>query len=263
MSVASKLRPFVARHMIAGAVTLVGSRDRVLSVETEGVADLSTGRPMAPDTVFWIASISKAITATALMMLVDEGEVKLDDPVEKYLQEFKGQMLMVENDQDHVLLRRPSQALTVRRLLTHTGGLTGRTGLEQRIDRLSLRENVSVYPLLPLRFEPGSRYEYSNAGINTVGRIIEVVSGQSFENFLDQRLFAPLGMKDTTFWPDASQITRLAKAYQPNAGQTGLQETSIDQLTYPLSDRRRGACPAGGLFSTAHDLYLLGCMILN
>jgi len=261
--VAAKLRPFLDGHMIAGAVTLIGNKDRVLSVETIGQADLATGRPMTPDTVFWIASMSKSVTGAALMMLVDEGRLNVDDPVEKYLPDFKAVMVLAESDSDHSLLRKPAPPLTIRTLLTHTGGLIALTPLERKIDLLSLRENVLVYPLIPLRFEPGSRYSYSNAGINTAARIAEVVSGLPFEDFLQQRLFTPLGMKDTTFWPDADQVRRLAKAYRPNASMTGLEEIDIEQLTYPLSDRRRGACPAGGLFSTAHDMYLLGRMIIN
>ena len=261
--VAAKLQPFVDRHQIAGAVTLIGTKDGVLGVETIGAADLGTGRPMRPDTVFWIASMTKSVTGTALMMLVDEGRVNVDDPVEKYLPEFKGLMVEVEHDGNHVLLRRPAHPLTIRTLLTHTGGLTPHTPQEPRLDVLPLRENVLVYPLLPLRFEPGARYEYSNAGINTVGRIIEVVSGLSFDEFLRQRLFDPLGMKDTTFWPNADQLKRLAKAYRPDAAMKQLEEIPIDQLTEPLSNRTRGVSPAGGLFSTAPDLYRLGRMILN
>ena len=261
--VAARLQPFIDRHQIAGAVTLIGTKNRVLSVETVGSADLGAGRPMTPDALFWIASMSKSVTGTALMMLVDEGKVNVDDPVEKYLPEFKGQMLLAEHDQDHAVLRRPGHPLTIRTLLTHTGGLIAHTPLEQHIDRLPLRENVLIYPLIPLLFEPGARYSYSNAGINTVGRIVEVVSGLPFEEFLQQRLFTPLGMKDTTFWPDAGQLKRVAKSYGPDARGTGLEEVRIDQLSYPLSDRGRGACPAGGLFSTAHDMYLLGRMIIN
>ncbi len=261
--VAARLQPFVDRHEITGAVTLVGTKDEILSVETLGIADLGTGRPMTPATVFWIASMTKSVTATALMMLVDEGKVGIDDPVGKYLPEFKGQRVLAEPGQDHTRLRTPQHPVTIRMLLTHTSGLTPRTDLEERIDRLSLREIVLHYPSLPLRFEPGSRYEYSNAGINTAGRIVEIVSGLSFADFLDQRLFIPLGMKDTTFWPNANQLKRLAKSYHPTPGLTGLEEIPIEQLTYPLSDRTRGACPAGGLFSTAHDLFFFGRMILH
>ena len=261
--VAAKLLPFIDRHQIAGAVTLIGNKADVLSVETVGAADLGAGRAMTPDAVFWIASMTKSVTGTAVMMLVDEGKISVDDPVEKYLPEFKGMMVEVERDNAHVLLRRPVHPLTIRALLTHTSGFIGHTSQEPRLDVLPLDQNVLVYPLVPLQFEPGGRYAYSNVGINILGRIVEVVSGLSFDEFLQQRLFAPLGMKDTTFWPNADQVRRLAKSYRPNAAMTALEEIPIDQLTYPLSDHARGASPAGGLFSTANDLYRLGRMILN
>jgi len=260
---AVRFQPVLNDHLVAGAVALVGSGDRILDIETMGYADLAARRPMTPDTLFWIASMTKAFTGTAMMMLVDDGKVSVDDPVEKFLPEFKGQMLVTEQDQDHAILRRPEHPITIRDLLTHTSGLTALTPLEKHVDMFSLRDNVRVYPLIPLRFPRGSRYEYSNAGINTAGRIVEVVSGLPFEEFLRQRLFTPLGMKDTTFWPDAGQLKRLAKSYRPNADRTGLEETPIEQLSYPLSDHRRGVCPAGGLFSTAGDVYLFCRMIFH
>jgi len=260
---AAQFQAVLDDHLVAGAVALVGSEDKVLDVEAMGYADIATRRPMTPDTLFWIASMTKAVTGTAMMMLVDEGKVGIDDPVEKYLPEFKGQMLMVEQDKDHAVLRKPGSPITIRDLLTHTSGLTAHTPLEDRIDRLSLDDNVAVYPLIPLRFPRGEKYEYSNAGINTAGRIVEAVSGLSFDEFLRQRLFAPLGMKDTTFWPNAEQLRRLAKSYQPNADKSGLVEIEIEQLSYPLSDRHRGGCPAGGLFSTAGDVYRFCRMVAN
>jgi len=258
---ARQFQPLLTEHLVAGAVALVGSQDRILDVEAMGYADLATRRPMRPDTLFWIASMSKAFTGTAVMMLVDEGKLRLDDPVEKYLPAFKDQLLVVERDQDRTVLRRPAQPITIRDLLTHTSGIVHRTPLEDRIDRLPLDENVMIYPLTPLEFPRGARYSYSNAGINTAGRIVELASGLSFADFLQQRLFGPLGMKDTTFWPDAEQVGRLAKSYEPGPGPTGLREVPIDQLSYPLSDPRRGVSPAGGLFSTAGDVYLFCRMI--
>jgi CubicO group peptidase (beta-lactamase class C family) len=134
--------------------------------------------------------------------------------------------------------------------------------VERKIDERPLREAVLSYALTPLKSEPGSKYEYSNAGINTAGRLIEVASGMPYEEFMDKRLFKPLGMKDTTFWPSEEQVQRVAKSYKPNADKTGLEETPIGQLTYPLTDRRRGPCPAGGLFSTAADVGTFLRMIL-
>jgi CubicO group peptidase (beta-lactamase class C family) len=121
--------------------------------------------------------------------------------------------LAVERDADHVLLKRPKQRVTVRHLLSHTSGLPFHSALEQpTLDGLVLRDAVRSYAMTPLVFEPGTTYQYSNAGINTAGRIIEVVSGLPYERFLDERLFAPLGMTDTTFWPTEKQLARLAKA---------------------------------------------------
>ncbi len=219
---------------------------------------------MHTDCLFWIASQSKPITAVALMMLVDEGKVHVDDPVEKYLPEFKGQWLRVEQDKDHMSLRRPKHPITVKNVLSHTSGLPFKSPIEEpTLDLFPLALRVRSYAILPLEFEPDSKYQYSNAGINTAGRIVEVVGGMPFEEFLDKRLFGPLGMKDTTFWPNAEQLARLAKAYKPNAARTGLEETPIGQLKYPLDDRARRPMPAGGLFSTAADLSLFYRMIAN
>ena len=262
--VLSVLQPFVDRGELAGAVTLVADRNRILSLETVGYADLETQTPMRPDALFWVASQTKPVTATALMMLVDEGLVDVEDAVEKFLPEFAGQMLVVERDEDHVLLRKPSHPIKIRNVLSHTSGLPFLTGVEQPlIDGLALRDAAQVYALLSLQFQPDSDYLYSNIGINIAGRIIEVVSGQSFESFLQQRLFDPLLMVDTTFWPDAKQLSRLAKAYQPDARNSGLQETPIHFLHYPLDDPRRFATPGGGLFSTASDIARFCQMILR
>ena len=253
---AAVLQPFVNRHTLAGAVVLVADENHVLDVEAVGYADVAAKKPMRTDCVFWIASQSKPITATALMMLVDEGKVKLDDPVEKYLPEFKGQMVVAERDEEHVLLRKPKHPITVRNVLSHTSGLPFSSPIEKpTLDLFSLECRVRSYAMLPLEFEPDTKYLYANAGVNIAARIIEVVSGVPFQTFLDQRLFTPLDMKDTTFWPAGERLQRLAKAYKPAKGD--LEECPIDQLKYPLDDPQRQPMPAGGLFSTAADLPLL------
>jgi CubicO group peptidase (beta-lactamase class C family) len=264
VKMAAALQPFVDRHALAGAVTLVADKDKILSVETVGFADVAASKPMGADSVFWIASQSKPMTATALMMLVDEGKVRLDDPVEKYLPEFKGQWLAVERDNKHVLLKRPEHPITVREILSHTSGMPFKSAMEEpTLDLLPLREAVRSHAMTPLEFEPGSKYQYSNAGINTAGRIIEVASGIDYAEFMQKRLFEPLGMKDTTFWPSAEQLARLAKSYRPNAAKTDLEETTVTQLRYPLDDHKRQPMPAGGLFSTARDVGRFCQMILG
>jgi CubicO group peptidase (beta-lactamase class C family) len=262
---AATLQPFVDRHELAGAVVLVASKEKVLTVETVGFADIAGRKAMPQNALFWIASQTKPFTATALMMLVDEGKVAVDDPVEKYLPEFKGQMMTSEKDEQHVLLRKPSRPIAVRDVLSHTSGLPYASSIENpTLDGLPLHVAVRSYAMLPLQWEPGSRYQYSNAGLNTAGRIIEVVSGMPYEQFLQKRILEPLGLRDTTFWPNAEQLSRLAKAYKPNAAKTGLEETTITQLHYPVDDHAvRFPMPAGGLFSTAVDLARFCQMIMN
>ncbi len=261
---AAALQPFVDRGTLAGAVVLVASRDADLGVAAIGHADRAARTPMRADSLFWIASMSKPMTSSALMMLVDEGAVRLDDPVSTYLPEFTGQMLAVEQDEEHVLLKKPARPITVRDVLSHTSGLPFMSRLELgRIDTMSLREAVISYAMTPLSTQPGTAYAYSNAGINTAGRIIEVVRGKPYHEVMHERLFAPLGMTDTTFWPDSSQLARLAKAYRPTADKSGLEEIPIPQFTYPLDDRRRGPSPAGGYFSTATDMSRFCRMILG
>ena len=263
--VAPLLQPYVDRHELAGAVAMVVNRDQVLATEAVGCADVAAGTPLAPDALFWIASQSKGMTATAVMVLVDEGKLALNDPVEKYLPEFRGQMVVVEKDGDHQLLRKPAHPITLRECLSHVSGLPFQSAVEQpTLDGLPLAAAVRTYAATPLQTEPGTHYQYSNAGINTAARVLEVVSGMKYEDFMQQRLFTPLGMKDTTFWPNADQVGRLAKSYRPNDAKNGLTEITIGQLIYPLTDRtRRFPMPAGGLFSTAKDTAIFCQMLLR
>jgi CubicO group peptidase (beta-lactamase class C family) len=258
------IAPFLEKHAVAGVVVMVATKDAVLAHEAYGRADVAGQRRMKPDTVFWIASQTKPMTATALMMLVDEGKVDVNAPVEKYLPEFKGQMVTAEQDAAHVLLRKPTRPITVRDILSHMSGLRFKSPLEEpTLDLLRLRDSVRTHALQPLQWEPGTKYLYSNAGINTAGRIIEVVSGMAYEDFMRTRLFEPLGMKETTFWPTEAQVARLAKVYKPNKAKNGLEEGVLDQLRYPLTDRARQPMPAGGLFSTASDVLRFARMIMN
>lgn len=259
------LKPFVDKHELAGAVALVADKSKVLSIESVGFADIAAGKVMKHDNVFWIASQSKPMTAVAVMMLVDDGKISLDDPIEKYLPEFRGQMVISEKDNERVVLRKPKHPITVRETLNHTSGLPFKSAIEEpTLDGLSLSSAVRSYAITPLQTEPGTVYKYSNAGINTAARLIEVVAKVKYEDFMQQKLFDPLGMKDTTFWPNEAQSLRVAKSYRPDASKTNLAEFSISQLIYPLSDRtHRFPMPAGGLFSTAIDTSLFCRMLLN
>ena len=255
------LAPFVQREELAGAVALVASKEKVLAVTAVGFADIEAKRPMQEDSVFWIASQSKGITAAAVMMLVDEGKLSLDDPVEKYLPEFKDQMVAAGKAVPVARVR----SITIRDLLSHVSGLPFKSAEEQpTLDGLPLAAAAKTYAKAPLASQPGARYQYSNAVINTAARVLEVVSGLAYEDFMDKRLFGPLGMKDTTFWPNAEQVTRLAKTYKPDAAKKKLTLGSLGQLQADLTDRaHRFPMPAGGLFSTAKDVSLFCRMLLN
>ncbi len=256
--VTSALQPFLDDHTVAGAVTLVAQHGKILSIDAMGLADLETKEPMKEDTLFWIASMTKPITAVAILILQDEGKLSVEDPVEKYLPEFKNQWLLEARTNESMTLKRSARVVKIRDLLTHTSGL-GDFG-NGRPDA-TLAELVIGYSQQPLQFVPGSKWSYSNAGINTLGRIVEVVARQPYAAFLESRIFQPLGMKDTTFWLSSSQQARLAKSYRQESGR--LLPTDIFFLKGDLTDRTRTALPAGGLFSTARDYYRFCEMMLH
>jgi CubicO group peptidase (beta-lactamase class C family) len=258
-----KMQEFVDRQEVGGAVTVVGRKDGIVSCEAVGSLDLTTRRPMQSGALFRIASMTKPITAIGIMILVDEGKLSVDDAVEKHLPEFRGQMLVAERSGDTVTLKKPSRPITVRDLLTHTSGLTGRlpeglADLYVKRDR-TLAETVMAFSQRPLDFDPGTKWAYCNPGIDTLGRIIEVVAGESYEAFLDRRVFRPLGMTDTTCDPTAEQRERLAGLYDRKDGKLVPPASAI--ISYPPGARY--PLPAGGLCSTGADLAKLYQMMLN
>ena len=236
-SAAAALEPFVNSHSLAGAVTLVADKDKVLSLEAVGMADIAANRPMSTDALFWIASQSKPITATALMMLVDEGKVNLDDPVEKYLPEFKGQWL-AERPAPH---RRNIRSRSATFSAIPADCRSSRRSNSPRSTCCRWPSASRSYAATPLDFEPDSNCKYSNAGINTAGRIIEVVSGMPYEEFLDTRLFGPLGMKDTTFWPNKEQLDAAGEIVQADGRQ---DRTRRDAHRSAQISARRSQSPA-------------------
>lgn len=250
----ARMQQFVDKGQIAGAVTVVGRHDQILSYEAVGLRDIETRDPMAKNTLFRIASMTKPITATAIMILADEGKLSVDDPVEKLLPEFREQMLVAERNGKTVRLKKPSRPITLRDLLTHTSGLPG--GLAPDLTDLYLKRDRTLADVIkavagrPLDSEPGSRWAYCNLGIDTLGRIVEVVSGQSYERFLAERVFTPLGMADTTFHPDERQRARMASLYDSKEGKL----VAVGYRTIGPADNARYPIPAGGLYSTGADL---------
>jgi len=259
-AVHERMQRFADDGVVSGAVTLVARHDRVLSLDAVGCADLKTKQPMQPNTLFWIASMTKPVTAAAVMMLQDEGKLNVDDPVEKFLPEFRNQWLVQELDTNAMktVLVKPARPITLRDLLTHTSGINGPN--PPRYD-CTLAEMAMAYSQSPLLFAPGSQWKYSTPGMTTLGRIVEAVSGKSYAEFLQQRIFDPLKMNDTTFWPTPRQAKRLAKSYKPTPH--GLEEISIGAIKGDLSDHHRMPNPAGGLFSTASDICRFYQMLLD
>ena len=257
---------------IAGVVTLVARKDGkilgqnvILSENAIGLADIDAGREMRTDDLFWIASMTKPMTATAVMILVDEGKVSLDDPVTKFIPALKNLMVVESKEDGRLVLTQPVREVTIRHLLSHTAGFAFLSEIQGfGLDVIPLEYAALPSVTGPLQFQPGDKYLYSNQGINIAGRVIEVASGMSYAEFLQQRLFDPLGMTDTTFWPNEVQLARLAKSYRYNALQKKLEEVTVHYLNYPLYDRaKRYAEPGGGLFSTALDCSKFCLMLAN
>jgi CubicO group peptidase (beta-lactamase class C family) len=257
-----RMQRFVDEQKIAGVVTVVGTAKGIVSLEAVGDLRLDPKEPMTKDALFRIASMTKPITATGILILVDDGKLKVDDPVEKHLPEFRGQMLVRERGPDRLVLTKPPRPITLRDLLTHTSGLSayppGLSDLYRKRDR-SLAEATLAVSQRPLEFEPGSRWSYSNSGIDTLGRVIEVVSGKDYETFLSERIFTPLRMKDTTFRPSKEQLRRLAGMYGVKDGKL---TPAANSLIGP-PDNMRHPIPAGGLYSTGADMARFYRMMLN
>jgi len=262
--IAKLLQPFVDSNSLPGAVILVADKDKILDLEAVGYADLASKKPMTTDSYFWIASMSKSITAAAVMMLVDEGKLSIDDPVEKYLPEFANRMVVDPKDPTHTP-HPANHPILIREILSHTSGLPNHTQTPgpHKDDIQTLEERAHFYSQQTLESQPGTAYAYTNLGPNLAGRIVEIVSGMPFQQFLQTRLFDPLGMTETTFVPSNDELARLASAYQAGPDKKSFLPANEMSFTYPFSDPKRQPMPAGGLFSTATDISKFCQMLLN
>jgi len=204
---------------------------------------------MRTNSIFQIMSMTKPITCAAVMTLADEGRLSINDPVEKYLPEFKGQKLKSGGT--------PAHPITIRDLMTHTSGVpaTSSKGFDRHFHTLA--EVVADAAQQPLEFEPGSKWSYSNNGIATLGRILETLTGSSYEDAMAERIFKPLGMHDTSFWMPQAKAGRLASLYTDDHGTLKLspEDTLRKGWKYPM--------PEGGLYTTAGDLVRFYQMMLG
>jgi len=248
--VASAMRKFSEDKEIAGSVTLVATANAIQHLYVDGFADLASKRPLREDSIFWIASMTKPMTGVCVMILVEEGKLSLDAPFSDYLPEMKN--LKLQDGSPAVI--------TLRHLLTHTSGMAELAGSEAYSSK-TLEEAAAKYAKVKVLFTPGSKWQYSQTSINTAARIVEVVSGVRFDQFLEDRVCKPLGMKDTTFYLSEEQMTRVAKSYKRTENGNLEEAANLILAGRAPTDRNRMPAANGGLFSTARD-YSRFCQML-
>jgi CubicO group peptidase (beta-lactamase class C family) len=263
-----RMERFIAEKSVAGTVTLVARGGKVVEFDALGMADIEASRPMQKDTIFQIMSMTKPITAIGIMMLAEQGKLALRDPVEQYLPEFRGQQVASNVGPDAARLRTPDHPITIRDLLTHTAGIQdpAPAAIRDYPQQMNVTLEAVVKHLAkqPLLFQPGTQWSYSSPGIEILGRLIEVCSGQTYEDFIQETILRPLGMKDTFFYPPPDKIARIAMVYVQKDGKLVRAPGSI--LGGDPSKYRKGAifpAPGWGLYSTAEDLLHVYRMVLN
>ncbi|HWY85142.1 MAG TPA: serine hydrolase domain-containing protein [Gemmataceae bacterium] len=267
--VTAAMKPYLDHYKLAGFIAIIADRTgKVHYKNVRGYANVEAKKAISEDDVFWIASMTKMFAGASIMMLVDEGKVSLNDPVTKFIPQLKKWLVVEEKDQSHVLLKPLVGPVTIRHLLSHTSGLAGASELQQVMgaDSTPLKARALSSVTGPLQWQPGDKYAYGTQSMNIAARVVEIVSGVPYEQFLQKRFFDPLGMNDTTFWPSDAQIARLAGAYGPNKEKNGYARGrgAIGFLSKPLSDRIcRFAEAGGGLFSTTHDIFRYGLLLAN
>jgi CubicO group peptidase (beta-lactamase class C family) len=243
------MQTIIDQNEVAGAVTAVADKKGLLHLEATGFANVEEKKPMSEDSICWIASMTKPITGAAIVMLQDEGKLNIADPVAKYIPEFAA-------------LKTPSGKpanLTITQILTHTSGL-GEAGGPAAQEAHTLADLVPIWLATPMQYEPGAKWKYTQSGINAAARIVEIVSGMTFDAFLQKRLFEPLGMTNSTFYPTDAQRAQMATAYAKN------KDTGKLEAVAPRSDfgiRGRPPQGNGGLYSCARDYTRFCQMLLN
>lgn len=274
------LEQAVKSGSIPGVVALVTRHGKIVYLKAHGMADNEANRPLKPDDIFRIASQSKAITATAVMMLWEEGRFQLDEPISKYIPEFKNpQVLKTYNEADGTWTGEPAhREITIRDLLTHTSGIGyGVIDGDERFKKIyakggvqdlftaepvTIGESVKKLARLPLHHHPGEHFTYSE-GLDVLGYFIEVVSGVPFDAFLQQRLFGPLGMKDTAFYLPADKAGRLVAVQKPENGKWVRYPVTFYDPEYPIKGAKSFFSGGSGLCSTARDYATFLQMYLN
>ena len=254
----ARMKEFVAAGTISGVVTIVARHGKVVEFDAVGLRDIESNAPMQKDSLFRIASLTKPVTCAAIMALVDDGRIALIDPVEKYLPEYKGMKMNPCRAGSGVACQAvaPHRPINIEDLMTHTSGLPAAADTGKGPEPKTLAELVSRGAHSELLFEPGSSWNYSNLAIDILGRIVEIISHKSFEQFLKDRLFDPLGMNDTGFVVPQEKRDRLTTLYNFASGKPERVEAQWGAAgAIPI--------PAGGLISTAADMLRFNEMMRN
>ena len=263
------LQPYVENGQLAGAIN-VFYKDGVQETCCIGYADVSQKRPIKMDNVFMQCSQTKGFCGVTIAKLVEEGKLSLDDPVSKYLPEFKELWVEVQNKDGVRVLNKAKNVLTVRMVLNHTGGFPFEISAKRRDVRgggwsggAPLRQVASIAAESPLKFEPGTRELYSNTGIDIGAAIVEVITGMKWENYLKQEVLDPLGMKSSWFWPSDKQLKKKIELYytQNNAPAKWVEEDGWQQR--PYNDSHVFASAGAGLWTTANDQLKFYKMLMN
>ena len=256
----------------AGAVTLVARKGKIVDVANFGYRDLESKAPMAPDTIFRIYSMSKIITSVAALILFEEGRFGLDDPVTDYIPELRNLKVINPGGGENVDLGRMKRPVTIRHLLTHTSGFTYDFSAPEQLkphwakadiwnEAVDLKEFIRRTSFIPLAHQPGEKFTY---GVNTdvLGYLVQVISGMPFEQFLRERIFAPLKMGDTSFDVPPEKMNRLAKLYE-NGPDKELRAVAKPPYGTYAEAGKGFPSGGGGLFSTINDYFRFGQMLLN
>ena len=269
--IAPVMQSYVEENKLPGLITMVARRGKVVHFERFGMMDIEAQKPMEFNTIFRIYSMTKPITSVAIMMLYEEGHFQLDDPVSKFIPEFKDLKVFKNATEEGFELSYTKREMTIRHLLTHTSGLT--YGLADRpVDgmyrkakvlesRTTIKDMVAKLAHIPLLHQPGAEWEYS-VSTDVLGYLVEVISGKSFDVFLKERIFEPLKMVDTAFYVPKEQIDRFSANYQPG------EEGGIKLIDAPGTSSFSAGSPTffsggGGLVSTASDYMRFCQMLLN
>ncbi len=267
------MQSYVDDNLVAGTVTMIARKGKIVHFEANGYMDAENKVPMRKDAIFRIASMTKPITSVALMMLWEEGKFQLNDPVHKFLPEFKDQKVSTTSDVSGETgeLVPVKRAATIRQMLTHTAGLgnayIGNTEAYREVTAVrpddTLETLIKRIAAMPLNYEPGTAWQYS-AATDVVGRLVEVISGMPLDEYMEQKIFEPLGMTDTHFYLDNTKDGRLTAQYQPGKdNKIELQDPGSDQSRWISGENKQTFRGAGGLVSTAHDYVRFQQMLIN